>query len=171
MYRDSTSPIASPLVIATKPFIRFCGDYRQVNTYIHIGHNKIPIVKDRRIYLKSASTKFSSTWTCQTLSISLNLDQLPLFDSGSKRRGGRQVEPKFMPEGVGPASFHLQSVVSTVFADFSDWLNTDIHIWQHIAIGSQQCGCVCEARTGLGPLHRAQCLPKVFKKLVRIWSY
>jgi len=33
-----------------------------------------------------------------------------------------QVEPKFMPEGVGPASFHLQSVVSSVFADFSDWL-------------------------------------------------
>jgi hypothetical protein len=27
-----------------------------------------------------------------------------------------------MPEGVGPASSHLQSVVSIVFANFSDWL-------------------------------------------------
>lgn len=27
-----------------------------------------------------------------------------------------------MPEGVGLASFHLQSVVSADFADFSDWL-------------------------------------------------
>ena len=46
MFRDSTSPIASPLVIATKPFIRFCGDFRQVNIHIHIGHYKIPIVKE-----------------------------------------------------------------------------------------------------------------------------
>jgi hypothetical protein len=49
MYRDSTSPIASPLVIApkaNKPFIRFCGDYRQVKMYKYIGHYKIPIVKE-----------------------------------------------------------------------------------------------------------------------------
>ena len=37
MYRHSTSPWASPLVIApkaTKPFIRFCGDYRWLNAYV-----------------------------------------------------------------------------------------------------------------------------------------
>ena len=36
-YAPSTSPIASPLVIAPKataPFIRYCGDYREVNKYI-----------------------------------------------------------------------------------------------------------------------------------------
>ena len=47
-YRDSTSPIASCLVIApnaTAPFIRFCGDYVSINDYISIPHYPIPHVQ------------------------------------------------------------------------------------------------------------------------------
>ena len=122
MYCDSTSPIASPLVIApkaTKPFIRFCGDYRQVNMYIHIGHYKIPIVKEEL-------PKISKYKVFVDLDMSNSFHQLKLGPLTSSRLSIQtpwgQVEPKFMPEGVGPASFHLQSVVSTVFADFSEWL-------------------------------------------------
>ena len=46
-YEDSTSPIASPLVIAPKataPYIRFCGDYRHVNELIEIPQEPIPNV-------------------------------------------------------------------------------------------------------------------------------
>ena len=47
-YVESRSPWASCLVIApkaTKPFIRFCGDYSGINKWIPTGHYNIPIVK------------------------------------------------------------------------------------------------------------------------------
>jgi hypothetical protein len=47
-YIPSTSSYASCLVIApkdTKPFIRFCGDYVDLNKYIEIGHYPIPHVQ------------------------------------------------------------------------------------------------------------------------------
>ena len=122
MYRESTSPIASPLVIApkaTKPFIRFCGDYRSINSYIHIGHYKIPIVREEL-------PKISQFSIFVDLDMSNSFHQLKLGPVTSARLSIQtpwgQVEPKFMPEGVGPASFHLQSIVSKVFEDFSDWL-------------------------------------------------
>ena len=105
MYRDSNSPIASPLVIApkaTKPFIRFCGDYRQINMFINIGHYKIPIVKEELPKISRYTVFVDLDMSNSRLSI-----QTPWG----------QVEPKFMPEGVGPASFHLQSVVSSVFSE------------------------------------------------------
>ena len=46
-YAPSTSTIASPLVVtpkATAPFIRLCGDYRQINPFICIPHEPIPHV-------------------------------------------------------------------------------------------------------------------------------
>ena len=46
-YVESESPIASALVmapIATQPFIWFCGDYREINKYIKIPQQPIPII-------------------------------------------------------------------------------------------------------------------------------
>ena len=43
---ESASSVASPLVIAPKattPYIRFCGDYREVNKYLKIPQEPIPI--------------------------------------------------------------------------------------------------------------------------------
>jgi hypothetical protein len=47
-YEKSTSPIACPLVIAPKataPFIRFCGDYRDINPFIEISQEPIQHVQ------------------------------------------------------------------------------------------------------------------------------
>jgi hypothetical protein len=47
-YVKSNSPVASPLVVApkaTKPFIRICGDYREVNKYLKMPQHTIPNVK------------------------------------------------------------------------------------------------------------------------------
>jgi hypothetical protein len=122
MYTNSTSPIASPLVIApkaTKPFIRFCGDYRNINMYIHVGHYKIPIVREEL-------PKISNFKVFIDLDMSNSFHQLKLGPMTSSRLSIQtpwgQVEPKFMPEGVGPASFHLQAVVSSVFSDYQEWL-------------------------------------------------
>ncbi len=47
MYVDSNSAIASPLVIAPKPtppYVRFCGDYVNLNKFIVFMQMYIPIV-------------------------------------------------------------------------------------------------------------------------------
>ena len=46
-YQESTSPITSPIVVAPKataPFVRICGDYRQVNKLIKVFNYPIPEV-------------------------------------------------------------------------------------------------------------------------------
>ena len=109
MYRHSTSPWASPLVIApkaTKPFIRFCGDYRWLNNYVVKTQAYIPRVQYEvekamgfRIFLDIDMTN--------------SLHQFPLTDLSSQRLAIQSpwglVEPVFLPEGVSsPASGHLQ---------------------------------------------------------------
>ena len=49
-YEESRSPWTSCLVIdpkATKPFIRICGDYVEMNKYIATGHYYIPTVRHK----------------------------------------------------------------------------------------------------------------------------
>lgn len=118
-------PIASPLVIAPKathPFIRYCGDYRRINDYIEIPQQPIPIVQHELV----KASKFR---------IFIDLDatnafhQVPLSEEASKLLAVQTpwglVRPKFLPEGVGPASGVLQSVVRQIFCgyeDFDDWI-------------------------------------------------
>lgn len=120
-YRESLSAIASCLVIAPKataPFIRFCGDYVTINKYIVTNHYPIPNVKN-------------SLEKLQKYKIFLDFDlvnafhQIKLGPITSARLSVQtpwgQVEPMFMPEGIGPASGKLQQVVSEVFAEIADF--------------------------------------------------
>jgi hypothetical protein len=79
--------------------------------YVYIGHYKIPIVKEEL-------PKISKYNVFIDLNMSNSFHQLRLGPITLSRLSIQtpwgQVEPKFMPEGVGPASFHLQSVVSSV---------------------------------------------------------
>lgn len=120
-YTESDSPIASPLVIAPKataPFIRFCGDYREVNEYIDIPQQPIPIVKHE--IMKAAKYKVFID-----LDMANSFHQIPLSrefsDLLSVQTPWGLYRPKFLPEGVGPASGLLQHIVREIFSDFSDW--------------------------------------------------
>jgi RNase H-like domain found in reverse transcriptase len=120
-YTDSESPVASPLVIAPKataPFIRFCGDYREVNKYIDIPQQPIPIVKHE--LLKAAKHK-----VFVDLDMANSFHQIPLSpefsDLLSVQTPWGLYRPRFLPEGVGPASGLLQHLVREIFADFADW--------------------------------------------------
>ena len=120
-YVESSSPIASPLVIAPKataPFIRFCGDYRVVNKYIKIPQQPIPIVSHELI--KASEFKYYVD-----LDMSNSFHQIPLdkefSDLLSVQTPWKLVRPRFLPEGVGPASGLLQNLVREIFADFADW--------------------------------------------------
>lgn len=120
-YVPSTSDIASCLVIAPKataPFIRFCGDYVDINKHIAIGHYPIPNVQHE---LQKIST----------FRVFLDFDLVNAFHQRrlapltSKRLSIQtpwgQYEPLFMPEGIGPASGVLQKDISEIFRDFSEW--------------------------------------------------
>ena len=119
----STSAIASPLVIApkaTSPFIRFCGDYREINQYITIPKYPIPIVQHEL-------TKASRFKVFVDLDMTNSFHQIPLSEKSSNLLSVQTpwglVRPKFLPEGVGPASGIQQSSVKDVFdfEDFPDW--------------------------------------------------
>jgi hypothetical protein len=120
-YQPSMSSIASPLVIAPKataPFIRFCGDYREINKFIKIPQQPIPIVTHEL-------TKAAKFKVYVDLDMANSFHQIPLSEEFSNLLSVQTpwglVRPKFLPEGVGPASGLLQSIVRKVFKDFEDW--------------------------------------------------
>lgn len=121
-YQKSDSPIASCLVIApkaTKPFIRFCGDYAtMVNKFIETGNYPIPHV-------------FHSLEKISKFKVFLDIDLTNSFHQfllGEKTRRllsvqtpWGQFEPLFLPEGVPPASGILQQTMVEIFSDFESW--------------------------------------------------
>ena len=121
MYGDSDSPIACPLVIApkaTSPFIRICGDYVFINQWLYVGHYYIPHVMHE--LEKAAKFKYfiDLDWTNSFHQILLGEKTSNLLSVvtpwGLKR-------PKFLPEGVAPASGTLQKMVMSIFQDFGEW--------------------------------------------------
>ena len=118
LYRDSDSPIASCLVIApkaTKPFIRFCGDYPGVNKYIEFGHYPI-------LHVQHTLEKIIHYKIFLDFDLANSFHQFRLSPLTSRRLSVQtvwgQVEPIFMPEGIGPASGYLQKHLSNIFEDF-----------------------------------------------------
>jgi hypothetical protein len=120
-YRDSNSDIASCLVIAPKataPFIRFCGDYVAVNKFIVTGHYPIPHVQHtlERIIRYSVFLDFDLANSFHQFRLTKRTSALL-----SVQTPWGQVEPIFMPEGIGPASGILQKAMFQIFADFQEW--------------------------------------------------
>jgi len=120
-YVPSNSPIASCIVIApkaTKPFIRYCGDYVIINRYIIVGHYPIPNVQ----YSLEKILKFK---VFLDIDLANAFHQIRIGPITSARLSVQtpwgQVQPLFMPEGIGPATGKLQQVVSEIFAEFSEW--------------------------------------------------
>lgn len=121
-YVKSTSPIACPLVIAPKataPYIRFCGDYREINPFIEIPQEPIPHVQQS--LAKAAGWKIFVD-----LDMTNSFHQIPIDEFSSNLLSVSTpwglFRPKFLPEGVGPASGILQSIVRRIFADFEAWI-------------------------------------------------
>ena len=113
-YEVSTSPIACPLVIAPKataPFIRLCGDYRPINPYISTPQEPIP-------HVQQSLAKAAGWKVFVDLDMTNSFHQIPIDDFSSNLLSVSTpwglFRPKFLPEGVGPASGILQSIVRSV---------------------------------------------------------
>jgi hypothetical protein len=121
LYVPSDSPIASTLVIAPKatpPFIRFCGNYVEVNKHIDIPPYPIPNVQYSLEKIRRFKVFVDLDWVN-----SFHQIRLALYTSNvlSIITQWGLVRPLFMPEGVGPASGILQRIVADCFKDFDEW--------------------------------------------------
>ena len=121
-YVKSNSPIACPLVVAPKataPFIRLCGDYRPINPFISISQEPIP-------HVQQSLAKAAGWKVFVDLDMTNSFHQIPLDDVSSNLLSVSTpwglYRPLFLPEGVGPASGILQSIVRKVFQDYEDWI-------------------------------------------------
>ena len=121
MYEPSKSPIASCLVIApkaTKPFIRFAGDYITVNKYVVRPQSPIPNVQHEL----NKALKFSFF---VDLDLTNSFHQIVLGPITAANLAVQTpwglVQPKNLPEGVSPASGMLQDVVRELFSDYEEW--------------------------------------------------
>ncbi len=115
------SDIASALVVAPKattPYVRFCGDYVLINKYIMVGHFPIP-------HVQRSLEKIIKFKIFIDLDMVNSFHQFLLSLKDSERLSIQtpwgQYRPKFMPEGVGPASGILQAAVQEIFAEFDEW--------------------------------------------------
>lgn len=122
MLADSKSAVVSPMTVApktTEPFLRICGDYKDANTYVVINYYHIP--KPEEEIKKASAFRIYIDLDLANSFHQLRLGELTsLLLSVSTPFGPKR--PLFMPEGVGPASFILQQVMDTVFADFKEWM-------------------------------------------------
>ena len=119
---ESKSPCASPIVIAPKataPFWRICGDYRSINKYIIVPQDVIPNVRK-----ELEKTKGFNIFA--DLDLANAFHQLRLAPYTAQRLAVATpwglYEPRFLPEGVGPASGILQKAMDDVFKDFKEWM-------------------------------------------------
>jgi hypothetical protein len=120
-YKASRSPWASCLVVAPKatpPYIRFCGDYVAINKHMEVGNYTIPNVKHEL-------AKIINFPMYLDIDLTNAFHQILLHEETSARLSIQtpwgQYEPKFMPEGIAPATGILQETVKNIFADFEEW--------------------------------------------------
>ena len=139
---ECRSPWASPLVIAykaTPPYVRYCGDYRWLNAYLVCPQQYIPNVQ---IELEKAS----GFRIMGDVDVTNAFHQFPITERTSNILAVQTpwglVSPKFMPEGISPASGYLQMRMMQMFADMSEWT---IVIFDNILIlGNDQADFVAK---------------------------
>ena len=141
MYVKSTSPYASPLVVAsknTKPFIRFCGDYTWLNPHLIMPQEYIPRVQYE-------IEKMSNFKIYMDIDLTNAFHQWPLDPETSERLAIQTpwglVQPKFMPEGISPASGYLQSCMRQMFASIEDF---SVVIFDNVLLGAHDHTDACE---------------------------
>ena len=108
-YGKSRSPWASCLVVAPKAtphYIRFCGDYVQLNKHMEVGNYTIPNVRHEL-------QKIINFTIYLDIDLTNAFHQIPLAKETRDK-----LAPNFMPEGIAPATGVLQEVVRNIFSEF-----------------------------------------------------
>ena len=122
-YEDSDNLIVVPLVVALKAttplYVRV--ETMQTNKLTVSGCNFIPHIQHE--LERAAGFKFF-----QKMDLTNTFHQVPLAEHTSNMLSVMTPwglkRPKFMPEGIAPASGILQRTVMSLFFDFKDWILT-----------------------------------------------
>ena len=129
----SESTIASPITIAgkaTPPYVRLCGDYRWVNQFIEVPNYWIPQVREE-ILRMTGSHIFAD------LDMTNSFHQIKLDTKSSEKLSLKtpwgQCQPRFLPEGIAPATLYLHEYVRLAFADM-EWV---LVIFDNIVVMAQ----------------------------------
>ena len=133
MYQTSESSTASRMLVADKatpPYVRICGDYRDVNKYIKIPQHYIPNI--RHEIEKARGFKYYGN-----IDLANGYHNLPINKEASEALALHTefglIEPKFCPEGVRSAPQEFQRVMKHVFSDMIEG-NRAIVIWDNILV-------------------------------------
>lgn len=121
-WEPSTSSITSPLVVAAKataPFIRICGDFRVINKYIVVFNYPIPNVIHELHKAKGFAVFIDLDIKNAFHQIKLSAKTAAML---SVQTPVGQYQPKFLPEGVAPASGFLMFVMFEIFRDYLDFM-------------------------------------------------
>ena len=118
----SDSEYSSPLTIAPKstpPYLRFCGDFRLINQWLEVPARPIPMPYHE--IQKALQFKIFID-----LDMANSFHQIPISEATSKlltmATPWGLFRPKFLPEGIAPASGILQEVVRSIFKEFEEWI-------------------------------------------------
>lgn len=121
MYVPSTSSFASPLVIAPKPtppYVRFCGDYVFLNTFITFMQCWIPIIMHE--LEKAARGKYFLDFDMKNAFHQIVLSKATSLLLTILTPWGA-VRPLYMPEGISPATGILHTIMTEIFKDLLEW--------------------------------------------------
>ena len=131
--KHDTGSYASPLVIADKktpPYIRVAVDLRQMNQWIKKVQMNLP--NPIHIIHKLLHFKYIGDFD-----ITNGFHGIPLNARTSSLLAALAHDglyrPKFLPEGVGPASGIFQAIMQDIFKDYRDWCHIII---DNIIIGA-----------------------------------
>lgn len=118
----SDSEVMSTMVVAPKatpPFIRICGNYVTINLHLAIQYFMIPDVK------KELPRIFGFKYFID-LDMTNAFHQIPLAKTSSEYLSIVTplgvFRPRFVPEGIGPATAILQRTVTSIFSDFNEFM-------------------------------------------------
>ena len=150
-FEDSTSPICSPMVAATKatkPFVRVCGDYVWVNKWIETRHypmpqprkeieriNTIPSLRDMENNNTSVKGQHEVIFHDMDVTNAFHQNLLAPYTASrlSLQTPLGQFQPKFMPEGINVAMSVLNYIMNLIFGLFYCWM---IYIHDNILVVS-----------------------------------
>ena len=131
---DSSSRYSSALVVVEKPktphIARLCGDFTRINKIIVPRTLAIPDALLSLETMKKYKLFAESDWT-------RSFHQIPITNDTSKLltiiTPYGAYRPRFLPEGVQPASGILAEVVREIFGDYREWC---LAVHDNILIGA-----------------------------------
>jgi transposase InsO family protein len=124
----SSSDVVSPMLVAPKatdPFIRLVTNYAWLRPYMAIPQYPIPRVKEELERIKAGDPVTGRPFTCFVdADMCASYHQL-LLDAASSEllavsTPWGNVKPRFLPEGISPASGILMETVTEIFKELKD---------------------------------------------------